>query len=142
MFSSRLYDLIVALCEFEKGATGILDLGWSHHGVDKNYLSITLTGSNGTAMVDFEHLELYLEEPRGGLASGSTTIYNAEIPHPVGYELGGKNLSPDLERFAEAILQGKVSSPNWHEGYLVDELVEAINLSLREKIRVDLPLEV
>ncbi|MFX0136927.1 MAG: Gfo/Idh/MocA family protein [Candidatus Hodarchaeota archaeon] len=140
MFSSTLDDFVLAICRFENGAIGNLDIGWSHHGIEKNFVAISLTGTNGTLQVDIDHIEIYLEEGCNGLKTGSNTIYNSQLGISVGYELGGKNLSPEMERFAAAILNGHSATPDWNDGYRVDELVEALNRSILQNTQIALPL--
>jgi predicted dehydrogenase len=136
MFSTTLDDFLVAVMRFENGAVGNLDIGWGHHGIEKNSLSILLTAKMGSLLVDFDRIEIYREEEEEELECRCNRFYNSELAGPVGYELGGKNLSPEMENFARSILDQRGASPDWKDGYLVDEFVDSLNQSISEEKQV------
>lgn len=140
VFSSSLDDLVIAILHFKNEAIGNLDIGWSHHGIEKNLIDICITGTEGSLHVDLDHIELFLDSNKDGFPSGLNTIYNAELGMAVGFELGGKNLSPEMEKFAAAILNDQAASPGWEAGYAVDELVSALDRSIVERKEILLPL--
>ncbi len=140
--SSGLSDLISAVCRFERGAQGLIDLGWSHHGfIDKDELSLFVTGTDGSMSVNPDRIEVFLEKPWKDsesdgspscvLEGGDSLIYASEIPYHTEFWFTHRGLSHEMEAFASAILQGKDASPSWYDGYLVDRLVEALEESGR-----------
>jgi predicted dehydrogenase len=142
VFSPRVDDLVVVLCDFEGGVPGILDLGWSHFGIEKGTnREFMVTGDNGTVRVDDYRIELHLKEARGEYPEGETEQYAAEIPFHMAFGITSKNLSIGMEAFAKAVLEGTPCSPNWEDGFRVDEIVAAINRSAIENTVVSLPLE-
>jgi predicted dehydrogenase len=140
VFSSSLNDLVVAILRFNNNAIGNLDIGWSHHGIEKNPVDIFITGTEGSLHVDLDHIEIFLDSKKNGFQTGMNTIYNSQLGMGVGFELGGKNLSPEMEKFAAAILNNEETSPNWKDGYTVDEFVSALNKSIAENKEISLPL--
>jgi len=132
VFSSGLSDLISAVCRFEKGVHGLVDLGWSHHGfVDKDELSLFLTGTAGSMSVNADRIEMYLEKEWNEFPCGDSLIYASEIPYHTEFWFTHRGLSHEMEAFACSVLQNKKPSPTWYDGYLVDRLVEALEESGR-----------
>jgi predicted dehydrogenase len=103
-------------------------------------MSITLTGTNATATVDRDHVELSLREERAGFPKGESALYLGEIECPTFFDLTQRGLSGEMEAFAHSTLEGLPPSPSWQDGYYVDEVVEAINRSAAAKTTVTLPL--
>jgi len=133
VFSSGLSDLISAVCRFESGVHGLVDLGWSHHGfVDKDELSLLLTGTSGTMTVNADRIDIYLEKECSGLPCGDSLIYASEIPYHTEFWFTHRGLSHEMEAFASSVLEGRKPSPTWYDGYLVDRLVEALEESGRD----------
>ena len=134
VFSSELSDLISAVCRFDNGVHGVIDLGWSHHGfVDKDDLSIYLTGTTGSMNVNSDCIETYLEKACEGLPCGDSITYAAEIPYHTEFWFTHRGLSHEMEAFARAVLQGAHTSPSWYDGYLVDRFVETLEESGRSR---------
>ncbi|MFH0777211.1 MAG: Gfo/Idh/MocA family oxidoreductase [Candidatus Eisenbacteria bacterium] len=132
VFSSTLSDLISAVCRFENGAHGVVDLGWSHHGfVDKDELSVYLTGTHGSMNVTPDCIETYVEREWGELPAGDHIIYASDLPYHTEFWFTHRGLSHEMEAFAASILTGGAASPSWYDGYLVDRLVEALEESGR-----------
>jgi predicted dehydrogenase len=130
VFSSRLSDLISAVCRFEGGVHGLIDLGWSHHGfVEKDELSVYLTGTTGSMTVNTDCIEMYLERACGDFPCGDSITYASEIPYHTEFWFTHRGLSHEMEAFANAVLQRTSASPSWYDGYLVDRLVEALEES-------------
>lgn len=130
VFSSGLSDLISAVCRFERGAHGVIDLGWSHHGfVEKDELSVYLTGTAGSMNVNPDSIEMYLEDACGDIPCGDSITYASEIPYHTEFWFSHRGLSHEMESFARSVLQGKRAGPSWYDGYLVDRLVEALEES-------------
>jgi predicted dehydrogenase len=140
VFSSSLDDLVVAIIRYENQAIGTLDIGWSHHGIEKNLVDIFITGTEGSLHVDLDHIEIFLDSKKNGFQIGMNTIYNSQLGMAVGFELGGKNLSPEMEKFAAAILNNEQTTPSWQDGYTVDEFVSALNKSIAENKEISLPI--
>jgi predicted dehydrogenase len=132
VFSSGLSDLISAVSRFENRTHGLVDLGWSHHGfVDKDELSLFLTGTAGSMSVNADRIEMYLENEWNEFPCGDSLIYASEIPYHTEFWFTHRGLSHEMEAFAVSVLENKKPSPNWYDGYLVDRLVEALEESGR-----------
>ncbi|MCX5800470.1 MAG: Gfo/Idh/MocA family oxidoreductase [Candidatus Eisenbacteria bacterium] len=130
VFSSGLSDLISAVCRFDNGVHGVIDLGWSHHGfVEKDELSLYLTGTLGSMNVNSDCIEMYLERECGGFPCGDSITYASEIPYHTEFWFTHRGLSHEMEAFARAALQRTDASPSWYDGYLVDRLVETLEES-------------
>jgi len=134
VFSSELSDLISAVCRFDNGVHGVIDLGWSHHGfIDKDEMSVYLTGTTGSMNVNPDCIEMYLEKECPDFPCGESIIYASEIPCHTEFWFTHRGLSHEMEAFAHAVLQRTSASPSWYDGYLVDRLVEALEDSGRSK---------
>jgi predicted dehydrogenase len=134
VFSSELSDLISAVCRFDNGVHGVIDLGWSHHGfVEKDELSVYLTGTTGSMNVNPDCIEMYLEKECRDFPRGDSITYASEIPYHTEFWFTHRGLSHEMEAFARAVLQRTSVSPSWYDGYLVDRLVEALEESGKSK---------
>lgn len=142
-YSSSLDDFVSALCEFNGGTQGIIDFSWSCHAyVGESEMSITIIGTKSTASVNRDFIDLHLKEDAGGYEKGYERIYKAELPSFTPFFLTSRNLTPEMQAFAKALLEGKQANPSWYDGYLVDEMVEGIKISASKGEKVYLPLEV
>ncbi|KPJ61376.1 MAG: hypothetical protein AMJ46_01380 [Latescibacteria bacterium DG_63] len=130
VFSSELSDLISAICRFDGGIHGVVDLGWSHHGfVDKDELSLYLTGTEGSMTVNPDCIETYMERECEDFPCGDSLIYASELPYHTEFWFTHRGLSHEMEAFANAVLQDTDAGPSWYDGFLVDRLVEALEES-------------
>jgi predicted dehydrogenase len=130
VYSSKLSDLISAVCRFDGGVHGVVDLGWSHHGyVDKDELSIYLTGTEGSMLVNPDFIETYLARECAGFPCEDSLIYASELPCHSEFWFTHRGLSHEMEAFADAVLEGRAPSPSWYDGYVVDRMVEALEQS-------------
>ncbi|UCF79357.1 MAG: Gfo/Idh/MocA family oxidoreductase [Candidatus Eiseniibacteriota bacterium] len=130
VFSSGLSDLISAICRFDGGIHGVIDLGWSHHGfVDKDELSLHITGTEGSMVVNPDCIETYLERECGEFPCGDSLVYASELPYHTEFWFTHRGLSHEMEAFANAVIRDEKPAPSWYDGYLVDRLVEALEES-------------
>ncbi|KPJ54344.1 hypothetical protein AMJ39_01005 [candidate division TA06 bacterium DG_24] len=136
-----LVDFASAVCRFRGGAHGIVDLGWSHHGIDKPHFNFTMTGTKGSMLVETDQLCLRLQEPTDDFGRGESVLYGPEIWGRTGFDFTGKPLSREMEAFAGAITSGRSGSPSWEDGYRVDEFVAALKATASQPAIVSFPLD-
>lgn len=137
-----LLDFASAVCRFRSGAHGIMDFGWSHHGIDKPHFRFTITGTEGSMWIETDELRLHLERPKEGFDAGESVLYGPQVWGESGFDFTGKQLSREMEAFAAAIVRGGPGSPSWADGYRVDELVAAMGIASSGPYAVSLPLTV
>jgi len=120
----------------------LIDLGWSHHGfVEKDELSIYLTGTVGSMSVNPDCIEMYLEKACGDFPSGDSITYASEIPYHTEFWFTHRGLSHEMEAFAHAVLHSAKASPSWYDGYLVDRLVDALEKSGKSRTTISPVIE-
>jgi len=140
-FSKNMDDYITVVCRFKNGMHGLVDFSWSLHGYDnKPEFSLLLSGANGTALVDRDHIELFCEREVAGYKAGATEIYASEIQQSTEFLLTQRGISWEMDAIAEAVLQNSNNYPSWQIGYNVDEFIEGIRLSVQTEKKVQFPI--
>jgi predicted dehydrogenase len=135
-------DVARALLKFESGATGSIEVSWLSVG-RKLTLAFELTCSRGTVLLDFERMnELQLCTTGQPYArSGFKTIL-AGPEHPnfgaftqaVGHHIGFNDLKTiEAKVLIDAIAGGPPAWPDFRDGWRVQQAIEAIARSSRER---------
>jgi predicted dehydrogenase len=135
-------DMARAMLRFESGATGSIEASWLSVG-RKLTLAFEVTCARGTILLDFERMnELQLcttGQPHA--RSGFKTIL-AGPEHPnygaftqaVGHHIGFNDLKTiEAKVLIDAISGGPPAWPNFRDGWRVQQAVEAIARSSRER---------
>jgi predicted dehydrogenase len=135
-------DAVAFVSRFANGAMGVFEATRFAKG-NRNGNRFEINGSKGAIRWDFMNmndLELYLEDDEKGL-QGYRTINCTENEHPyasaywpvghlIGYEHTFTNL---LSEFINGIASGINPEPNFEDGLRTQEVLEAVELSAKEK---------
>jgi predicted dehydrogenase len=131
-------DITAFLARFENGATGTFEATRLAPG-RKNYNRWEINGEKGSIAFNLERMnemEVYLTDDPAGL-QGFHTIQATEsdlpymsaywpVAHIIGYEHTFVNMMKDL---FDAIAKGEQFSPDFHDGYMNQVVLEAVEKS-------------
>jgi predicted dehydrogenase len=138
--ASDLEDWVGCLADFENGATGVLEstkvaYGHTTGAIGRDYCEVN--GSEGTLIYELLHPHRLLGSRREG------ALEEMPVP-PAALTYSGEPLEPGLDplqafrwdqnaEFIEAIRDGRPCVPSFHDGVRVQEVVDAIVESARER---------
>ena len=131
-------DAVVAVVRFANGAIGTIEASRLAPG-RKNYNRFEINGSLGSIAFDlerFNELEVYFEKDPAGLR-GFRTLLVTESSQPFmgawwppGHIIGWEHTFTHMVyELIEAIADGRVPSPNFHDGVMNQRVLEAIERS-------------
>ncbi len=135
-------DQARALLRFASGATGSIEASWIAWG-RKLTLAFELTGSKGTILLDFERmneLQIFTAGQRRGRAGFKTILagpdhppYGSFTPAP-GHHIGFNDLKTiEAKMLIEAIAGGPPAWPDFEDAWHIQQAIDAIALSARER---------
>lgn len=139
---NEVEDTVAALLDFESGAFGSINISWSMPGHEFQTHDILIEGSNGFLELSNEALRLWLIKPAASRPAGWT-----ETRRDLAEPRAAFSMSPDycgdefyLENldFIEALARRRAPLVTWEDGLRVQELLEALYRSMRERRHVDL----
>lgn len=135
-------DVTLALARFENGAVGTFEATRFAPG-RKNYNRFEVNGSKGSVVFNMERpneLEIYTEDTRiGTFGFRTVSVTGGQDPysghywptaHNIGYEHTFINLLYDA---FSAIGRGENPSPDFHDGYINNVVLDAIEKSARSR---------
>jgi predicted dehydrogenase len=139
-------DATLFLAEFENGALGVFEATRFAAGY-KNALRFEISGSKGSIVFKLERLNelrYFSREDEEGY-QGFKTIGVTEDAHPygenwwpaghiIGYE---HTFVHEMHSFIEAIAQDKPATPDFNDGVKCAQILDAVDLSVAEKMWVD-----
>jgi predicted dehydrogenase len=135
-------DVARALLRFESGATGSIEASWLSVG-RKLTLAFELTCSRGTVLMDFERmneLQLCTTGQPNAMSGFKTILAGPEHPdygaftQAVGHHIGFNDLKTiEAKVFIEALAGGAAASPDFRDGWRVQQAIEAIARSSQER---------
>jgi predicted dehydrogenase len=135
-------DKTSAMVKFRNGATGIIQSCWTILG-RKHFFQIEIYGSKGSVIFESERLnEVKLfQSDKGTEAQGfKTVLIGANHPYgnlfnlKTGMGIGIKeSFVVQLGHFIQAVLESAPASPDFHEGYRVQKVIDAIKRSVETR---------
>ena len=140
-FSLNQHDFISTICRFKNGIHGIVDFSWSFHGYDnKPEFSLIISASQGTAVVDRDHICFFCQQDKAEFKAGEYEIFATELQPPAEFMLTQRGISWEMDAIADVVLNNNNSYPSWQIGYDVDEFIEAIHKSAETGLSVNFPI--
>jgi predicted dehydrogenase len=131
-------DAVSCFVRFANGAEGVLNA--SRYAIGRNnHQRIELYGTKGAAIYEIEKWDRGGDQLQICLGGGQARHEGfATVKVPPDYLLGTPE-RPMID-FVDAIRAGTTPSPSFYDGMRCQEVLDAVELSAREGVRVDLPL--
>lgn len=141
-------DEMLTMLRFQNGAVGSVEATRNAYGRN-NYLTFEVHGSKGSIVFNYERRDelqvMFADDPAD--ARGFRTIYTGPA-HPYGqglWPIPGLGIGytetkiVECHDFMAAIASGKQPSPNFVDGYRIEQIADAIQVSAKSGAWTDVP---